>query len=268
MLESTRIRSWMTDEYFFNYMRKRLNADSHDKQLIQALRHADHFFFDVDGTIVFTKPTYFRQKVRETLKALKDKYPEKIPSIHLSTIHTAADIESLAKQIFPDDPGEFFTEFNKHDKVNDRLAATDVFPDAAFFLATLDKLGKKSYLVSHLQEKFLKRITLLIYKKVRKYVPYNPSIVFKQIVSPYHTRFAAGSSFKPHPGMFTYLLQEHDLDPKACAAIGDSMHDVHAALAASIGVPAYLTRGKKHAEGDNYLSVKNLVELFSLMRTA
>lgn len=243
-----------------------------ENELEKKLSEATDYFFDVDNTLLFTQALYFQQKVRATLRLLSPQltnHQSILSVVDIEKVTTATDVEKIAAQLFPQDPEIFFKVFNEQDVPDERMAETDIFPDAARLLTALACRGIRLYLVSHLRHGRLQQAAELIKEKVHKLIPNAPPIHFEDLVSPDSERLT-NPSFKPDPEMFLHLIQLHGLITGKCAAIGDQISDVNASFAAAIGIPIYVSRQVKDTESTHgaYIVVTSLDEITSILESS
>lgn len=244
--------------------------EGEENPLLQRLKDAKYILLDVDGTLVSTEPWYFQQKVKQTLESIYGPAWQTHIGSHaesLSTLETAADIEHLASTLFPDDTQHFFKVFNTLDSMDERMEATKLHADAALFLATLNALGRKVYLISNQGEELLQRSAELIQEQMSKQHPMASLFSFEHLIYP-DIEDNAQPFLKPHPGMFMYVTNKFGLDPLHCIAVGDRMEDVQAAVGAHIGVPVYVTRdnsSNEHTIEGEYIGIPNLYDLGRMM---
>jgi len=198
--------------------------------------------FDLDGTLVHSKPEYRYLVVGNVLRELGKTYThEKIDSFWFETHRN----EVIKREFQIQNPDDFWTTFKKHDSVELRKQYVETYSDVNFIVELKNK-GIKTAIVTGAPNHMMNLETNLLGKdNFDCLISANPENGFLP---------------KPDPQGIEFCLSQLGIDRKNAMYIGNGSEDVEAAKNANV-FDVHIDRGEHKINIIPSLKINSLYEL-------
>ncbi len=205
--------------------------------------------FDLDGTLVFTLPSF---KYEVMVKTLSELGMNVFRKEEIDEFWYGTDRDSIIKKYFKVEPQRFWEIFNKYNKLERRIKYTEIYEDVHVLKSLKEKYKLKLGIITSNPYPIAKKEIELLERE---------GIEFDSIVTPNYPE----EKPKPNPELVERCLKELEVKKEDIVLVGDAEEDW--LMAKNAGISFILIEREEHKleiEG-NYEKIKSLNELEKIL---